>query len=248
MSLVVLATVYNEAKFLELALQSVVPHVDGLVAVEGAYQEVMKLGKPARSTDGTLDILKAAVAKWPTKFTYVEANEKSDPHQRNVALGIIKKAYPGATATMILDGDELYMPYQIRAASALAKGMNERGIDAYYFTCMTFVNDYKHYVLQQFPRLFRLYEDTEFINDNYVRGGGKDWTQITPAVYDMKYFHYGFVKGPDKFKTKKQWWNTRFGSGNFNYDWHLEEGQIVPENHTVYEYAGRHPTGIEKTS
>jgi hypothetical protein len=51
MKLGVLSTVYNEAMFLDLSIQSYYPHVDNVFLLEGAYQETIRLGKPDRSDD-----------------------------------------------------------------------------------------------------------------------------------------------------------------------------------------------------
>lgn len=51
MKIGILSTVYNEAMFLDLSIQSVYPHVDSIALIEGAYKETIRLGKPERSDD-----------------------------------------------------------------------------------------------------------------------------------------------------------------------------------------------------
>jgi hypothetical protein len=74
-------TVYSEVDFLDYAIRSALPYIDDLVIVEGAYLETINLKKPARSTDGTLDIIEKY--KNNPKVHVIYANELSDPQQRN---------------------------------------------------------------------------------------------------------------------------------------------------------------------
>ena len=249
MKLTALITVYNEAKFLDCCLNSIKDHVDKIVIVEGAYQETIRLGKPKRSDDGTIEIINAHscdlsdVGVFPPnsmKFFHMRANEESDAQQRNVGLEVIKKN--DSDFFVIIDGDEVYKPYHFKM---IRMAMSRPIIDAWYFTCNTFVNDFNHYCKQSFLRLFRLYDDAEFINDNFITSNGRSWQDIPKAELNVNYFHYAFLKGKERFETKKKWWESRFGENKFHYDWNVnDKGMIKPENHEVYEYIGSHPAEI----
>lgn len=241
----VLCTVYNEAKFLRHALNSVVEHVDKIVIVDGAYQETIALGAAPHSTDGTLDIIREFKKQYTSKVIALEANEKSDAQQRNVALAELKKL--NCDWFMILDGDEIYKRYHF---AMIKQAMRHDTIDVYYFTCNTFVNDFWHYTIQQFPRLFKLYPDTNFSNDNYVNSNCKNWISLDKKTLDVKYYHYAFVKDLSRFALKKKWWETRFKSEgrDFHYDWNIINGKIMPDNsEIVYNYIGSHPQSIIKS-
>jgi len=237
MKLFALMTVYNEAKFLDCSIRSIQDHVDGIVIVEGAYEETVRLGMPKRSNDGTLEIIGRSILNMPCEAAAIKANEKSDAQQRNVGLEKIKEM--GADFFMIVDGDEVYLPHHFK----LIRKFMEQPYDAHVFTCNTFVNDFWHYTEQRFPRLFRLYGDSEFTNDNFVRCNGKEWGQYPVSIANIDYFHYAFVKGEERFLTKKEWWESRFGEG-FRYDWEIKDGVITPDNHTVFEHTGSHPAEI----
>ena len=257
MKLAALMTVYNEAKFLEPALASVYDHIDDIIIVEGAYQETIRMGKPAHSDDGTLEKViehhkvksmyfhdsyvdcsgRCCVQSDDSKIHVIVANAESDAQQRNIGLEKAKEL--GADWLLIVDGDEVYKPYMFKM---IHKAM-ESNIDAYVFSCLTFVNDFKHYCKQQFPRLFKLHPDTHFTNDNFVSSHGRDWPELKHGIMDIQYYHYAFMKGLERFEAKKEWWESRFDEP-FHYDWFIENDKIVPESHNIFEYDGSHPKEI----
>jgi glycosyltransferase involved in cell wall biosynthesis len=258
LKLAALMTVYNEADFIQYAIESCIDHVDNLIIVEGAYQETMKLDKPARSDDGTSEIIHSlfSISEPSGEFhlsrpsgasiDYVQANEKTDKDQRNVGLEIAKKI--GADWLLIIDGDEVYSPITFKNISNLCKQFDKAGVLASYFTSLTFVNDFNHYTKQEFPRLFRITPDCEFTNDNFMRWGDLEWQW--PHVTKMpkfQYFHYSFCKGL-RNDLKKEWWETRFQDEgkNFEYDWYRDEnGRWYSPNHKIYKFIGKHPKIVE---
>lgn len=243
----VLMNVYNEAEFVSYALQACLPYVKSVTVVEGAYKEAIAVGASPRSTDGTVNIVKSFFLKslFPSvkqKMYMLEANEKSDPHQRNVGLRHIQEMDPNGWL-LIIDGDEVYEPFTFRMIEALTRKMNHAGAKAAYFKSLTFVNDFEHYCEQEFPRLFKLTPDCSFVNDNYVQWGNKmDWAPPTVIkAPNIHFHHYSFCKGKERFDLKKRWWETRFGRP-FEYSWHLDEnGDIVDNNHVIKPYRGKHP-------
>jgi glycosyltransferase involved in cell wall biosynthesis len=238
----VLMTVYNEETFLKYAIQSCLPYVTSLTIVEGAYQETIEVGASARSTDRTLAIA-SQYACQSERVHLIKANEKSDPQQRNVGLKYIKHVYGTDDWLLIIDGDEIYEPITFKMIDILTKKMTLCRAKAAYFKSLTFVNDFQHYCEQEFPRLFKLTPDCQFINDNYMRWGN-DASFTLPAVIkapNIRFFHYSFCKGTERFELKKKWWETRFKQP-FHYSWHLNrEGQIVDPHHRILQYNGNHP-------
>jgi hypothetical protein len=239
-SIHVLATVYNEAEFLSYSLRSYLPHVNSVTLVEGAYRETIAIGASARSTDGTISIAQKYVSE---NVQLIEANEESDAHQRNIGLGAIRKQYGTDGWLLIVDGDEVYEPITLKMINALTHKMEQSNAKAAYFKSLTFVNDFQHYTEQEFPRLFKLTEDCSFINDNYMRWG-TDTAFAAPTVIktpNIKFFHYSFCKGNERFALKKKWWETRFKQP-FHYSWSLDSGgQITDRNHVIRAFTGKHP-------
>ncbi len=235
----VLATVYNEEAFLDYSIRSYLPYVKSLTVVEGAYRESIAIGAPPRSTDRTQRIINSYSGH---KVSSIEANEKSDAHQRNVGLRHILKTDPNGWL-LIIDGDEVYDPITFRMIQALIGKMNNCGAKAAYFKSLTFVNDLNYYTEQEFPRLFKLSPDCTFVNDNYMRWG-HDTNFGPPNVIrapNIKFYHYSFCKGNERFALKKKWWETRFNQ-HFDYSWRLDEdGKISDRGHIIRPFLGRHP-------
>lgn len=253
MNLHVLMCVYNESRFIEPAIRSCLPHVKTLTIIEGAYRESIAVGASARSNDGTIRIIDRFVGG---KTKLVFANEKSDPQQRNIGLDLIKKEDPNGWL-LIIDGDEVYEPVTFRMIQALANKMETHNQYASYFKSITFVNDLRHYCLQAFPRLFRITPKCRFINDNFMEWPDKNlgWTCLangkafSPHIIstpNIEFFHYAFCKGNERFKLKKDWWQSRFAT-EFNYSWYIDDaGKIVDPDHQVYPYEGKHPPAMQK--
>jgi glycosyltransferase involved in cell wall biosynthesis len=246
MKLGAICTAYNEVKFIECSLLSIIDHVDCISLVEGSYKERIALGQSPRSTDGTLEVISNFISNQDInkKIVYKQANEESDAHQRNVSLDVLKQK--NCDWVIIVDMDEVYTPQIFKLIHKVIDTNKKQ--DVFYHTCKTFVNDFDKYVKQQFPRLFRLYEDTEFVNDNFVNCNGKEWPELSKTIIDTQYFHYGFMKGEECFRAKKQWWENRFGDREFHYDWHIgDNGKITPEGHKVYKFdSSKHPEVIKK--
>lgn len=237
-----LMTVYNEIDFLDYAIQSCINEVDHLVIVEGAYKETINLGKPSRSTDGTLEIIEKY--KTNPKVHIIFANEQSDKDQRNIGLSKIKELNPNGWL-YIHDGDEVYTPQNYIQIKALCKRLDKlnfcKGI---YFNSLTFVNDFYHFTNQIFPRLFKITPDCIFKNDNYMtwKNDLRPDHIEAPFIANQIYFHhYSYCKNLERFSTKEKWWKTRFNK-EFNYGWHINEnGLIEDSNHKIFEYKGKHP-------
>lgn len=244
----VLMTAYNEANFIDYAIRSCLPYVDDLVIVEGSYLETQKLGQPARSTDGTCEIISKYV--YNPKVQIYKANEQSDKDQRNVGLALIKELNPDGWL-LIIDGDEVYDPNAFLKIRSLMKKLdaeilkNPHSLSNYtcMFKSLTFVNDFEHYTIQHFPRLMKLTNECKFINDNHMHYDPVVVTDQSTIRKDdtMSYFHYSFLKGKERFEVKKKWWETRF-ERSFDYGWKIDDkNQISDSRHKVYEFSGKHP-------
>lgn len=235
----VLMTVFNEADFIDYAIRGCLPFVDDLVIVEGSYLETQKLGQPARSDDGTCQIIEKY--RNEPKVHIISANGQTDKDQRNVGLSKIKELNPDGWL-LIIDGDEVYNPSSFTLIKKLTENLDRQNMKGAYFNSLTFVNDLNHYTNQQFPRLFKITPECTFINDNFMSWKNASWTEkfITKISY-IQYYHYSFVKNRNRTELKKQWWETRFGTP-FDYGWkYNEKGLLEDKNHTIFEFKGHHP-------
>jgi len=244
----VLMTVYNEADFIEYAIWSCLPYVNDFVIVEGAYQETIALGANPHSTDGTIEKIKKFTEfedeegeGWD-KLYYIGANEQTDKDQRNIGLEKIKELNPDGWL-LIVDGDEVYDKSALKMVKIAAHKMEKQNQFAAYFKSLTFVNDFRHYAEQEFPRLFRITPECKFVNDNFMEWPDENIVWFSPQIIKIpyiKYHHYAFCKNLERFYLKEKWWKTRFGK-DFDYGWHEESGKIKDENHKIVEYTGKHP-------
>jgi glycosyltransferase involved in cell wall biosynthesis len=235
----VLLTVYNESEYVEYAIRACLPHIDDLVIVEGSYLETINLGATNRSDDGTLEIIEQFRNEKNVSILF--ANEQSDKDQRNVGLQKIKELNPNGWL-LIVDADEVYTKDNFAMVRNIAKTMEKDNKKACYFRSLTFVNDFKHYVDQDFPRLFKITPECTFVNDNHMTWKDSDWSikHVIKIPY-LRFHHYAFTKDIKRFNLKKQWWETRFGKA-FDYGWRVnDEGKIEDANHFVQEYKGNHP-------
>lgn len=249
MKLSCLMTVYNEVDFIDYSIESFLPYVDHLVIVEGSYQERIRLGANPRSTDGTIEkitqILCSKGVSTKGWIEYINANEESDPQQRNVGLNKIKELNSDGFM-VIVDGDEIYQKQTFDLIYSTMNIMRRTNKKMAYFNSLTFVNDFYHYTNQYFPRLFDLKNSRQFVNDNYL-----SWNEplkIEQVLYGqgsspIKYHHYSFCKGAEKFNQKRNWWMHRGLGKDWDYGWRInEQGQIEdPKNHTIYLYEGIQP-------
>ncbi len=177
---------------------------------------------------------------------YISANAWSDRDQRNIALNELRSR--GCDWALIVDGDEVYTKPTLERIRKLCEAYDREGVKAAYFQSLTFVNGPWTYVKQEFPRLFKITPECRFIDDNFMNWDDMHWeTQgwAWPHVVknlDIKYHHYSFCKGIEKFEDKRNWWMNRGLGPNFDYGWNVDNsGSISDKNHQVFEYVGKHP-------
>jgi glycosyltransferase involved in cell wall biosynthesis len=242
----VLMTVYNEADFIDYSIRSCLPYIDELVIVEGAYKETIAIGGSKRSTDKTLEICQKYIDE--KKVHIIEANEQTDKDQRNVGLNKIKETNQDGWF-MIVDGDEVYDSNTFHMIKTAIKNMERTNKYAAYFKSLTFVNDMQHFTEQEFPRLFKITPGCEFVNDNFLEWKDKNLKWSTPHVIKIpyiRYFHFSFCKGSERFKLKRDWWMNRGLGAGFEYGWRLNNQEKIEDpNHEIYEYTGQYPDVIK---
>lgn len=247
-------TVYNEAEFIPASLPAMIesPHVASITIVEGAYQEFIRIGRSARSTDGTVGLIMSIVdaAEAHDKVAMLQTNQESDTHQRNAGLNYIRDNLCNfgdgvEDYLFIVDGDEVWEDDQLAiAAKVLTRNLDVTPVDCVHVKSRTFVNDFDTYTWHEFPRFFRMTPGCRFVNDNYMDWEYAGWFSgnAQHLKLPISYFHYSFMRPPERIQSKIDWWNTRFGDREFTYDWAVEDGKATTTgDYGIYEFTGQHP-------
>lgn len=102
----VLMIVLNEEKYLDLTLTRIYDYADQILIAEGAVKDAIArgwAGPDGRSTDRTLEILKAWSHREKVTVVSEQWAEKSDMGNR-----LLKEVKPGITHLHIIDPDEFY--------------------------------------------------------------------------------------------------------------------------------------------
>jgi glycosyltransferase involved in cell wall biosynthesis len=249
-----LVVVYNEALYLDYALRSIEPFVDGIAIVEGAYQNAVGLGLSPRSTDGTLDILAAWQSHPKVRIRF--ANEPEEPQQRQNALDLLRESWdvvPDRDWMFLVDGDEIHAESDLRGMREFLAAAAARGQYALWVENLCFVNDFWHYTPMLAARFFRLTPHMRFIGDcdvvwpdrnlgwhSYARivhlGWGTHWWPIafvdrrgdrhigTVPRRQFRQFHYSYCKGSERFEIKRDWW--RKSRGDSSWGWEMVNGRV----------------------
>lgn len=249
-----LIVVYNEAQYLDYALRSIEPFVDGIAIVEGAYQNAMALGVSPRSDDGTLDIL--AAWKSHPKVRVRHANEPEEPAQRQNALDLIRESWPiqpDRDWMFLVDGDEIHAAADLERMRGFLAEASARGRYGLFVENLCFVNDFWHYTPLLAARFFRLTPGMRFVGDCSVEwpdrqlgwhaaprvvhlGWGRLWWPIafvdrrgdrhiaTVPGRRFRQYHYSYVKDRERFEVKRDWW--RKSRGDSTWGWEMVNGRI----------------------
>lgn len=236
--------VYNDVDYVDQALSSFLDFVDEMIVVEGAFEITMKGGKPPRSDDGTLDILKRYEQEG--KITLIHANLRE--HKDHYNIGYQEAVKRGADWAIMLDSDEIWTS-QMKAIvnSVLKKEMTKNTPEIFkakeiriHEYC--FINDFKTWYPGVYPRIFKCEQDAFFVFDNEVQfkeGRGKHTIQILGE--NFKIFHYGYVRRNKRWRMKQDYmWEKDFNPLNKQYK--LEgDKYIIPSDIPIYEFKGQHP-------
>lgn len=136
--LVACYSVLNEGAFLKYSLQSVLPYVDKVIIVEGAYQNHVPANYNTEySIDNTWSIIKEFESH--PKVTAVHASEADQMRQRGRYLDYLKHD----DVLFMVDGDEIYCQEDINWLRVLFRD----NPDCYWLRArhIAFANDFKHH-------------------------------------------------------------------------------------------------------
>jgi len=235
--------VYNDIDYVEYAIRSVLDWVDNLVIVEGAFQITMATGKPARSNDGTLDVLAKYIDNKKVFLKQVNLQEHKDHYDVGYQWAIEN----GADWAIMIDSDEVWT----KSAKLMADSMMARigkgqgvGIPAEILVeeyC--FINDFKTWYPGTYPRIFSCVPGSKFVFDNEVQFGGCQrgrhprWRVLGRDIY-----HYGYVRRKKRWEMKQEYMWEKDHNPSIKNDYKLEGNvYIIPKDLPIYQFAGNHP-------
>lgn len=230
--------VYNDADYVDYAIRSIKDWVDEFIVVEGAFEITMKTGVPARSDDGTLEILQKYVASGDIILRHANLRE----HKHHYDIGYQHAIENGSDWAIMIDSDEVWAKKtMILADNFMKRFMNEGAcemrVDEY-----SFVNDFQTWYPGRYPRIFRCLPGSKFVFDNEVQFAGNNRGEhLLQVIPGRDIHHYGYVRRKKRWKLKQDlMWEKDFNPLNKKYK--LEgDTYVLPEDIPIYKYTGKHP-------
>lgn len=237
--------VYNDADYVDYAIQSVIDWVDEMIVVEGAFEITMKNGKPPRSDDGTLEILE----KWKShpKMTIVHANKKE--HKDHYDIGYQWAKTRNADWAILVDSDEVWtkpmmdlMDRAMNRAIQRSEFVKEFRVREYCF-----INDFSHWYEGLYPRVFRVEKDAFFVYDNEVQFKEGRGRHDCCNIGEKNIYHYGYVRHNKRWQMKQDYMFEKDGNPSIKNDYKLEgNSYVIPQDLPIYKFAGKHPELMQK--
>lgn len=230
--------VYNDADYVDYAIRSIKDWVDEFIVVEGAFEITMETGSPARSNDGTLDILQKYVDSGDIILRQVNLRE----HKHHYDVGYQYAIENGSDWAILVDSDEIWTkPAQILAESYMKRWVHE---PAYEMRVQeySFVNDFWHHYPASYPRIFKCTKESKFVFDNEVQFANTQRGQHPVFMIPGKnIFHFGYVRRRKRWKLKQDYmWLKDFNPLNKQYK--LEgDTYVLPDDIPIYKFTGKHP-------
>lgn len=237
-------TIYNDVDYIDYTLKSFLDFVDEMVVVEGAFEITMAQGKPPRSDDGTLDILKRYEQE--KKITLLHANERE--HKQQYDVGYQWAIEHGADWAILLDSDEIWTkPAKVFADKAMKSLVNH---DAYELRVQEycFINDFKTWYPGSYPRIFKCKKGSKFVFDNEVQfeGYGRGQHSVGMISGGRQIYHYGYVRRKKRWRLKQDYMYEK-DQNPINLQYKLEGNEyIIPQDIPIYEFKGKHPKIMEE--
>jgi len=196
MPLIVSLCVFEQDYFLRESIESIVNYVDKIIVIEGAWQScVQSNGGVLRSRDNTIPILKELSNKYPDKIEVHYLNESTQLKQRSKHFDIFSKPH----WLWIVDSDEIYTQKEAKKVVDATKRTDFEYFDT---KSLTFVNDYRHYVEINWPRLFQINgPGYVFRSPNHLLKPDKSELQHCEDPI-AKYYHYSYIMTADRMHKK----------------------------------------------
>lgn len=198
MKIVGIMPVYEEADWVEWAVEGIIDFVDELIIAEGYQGPAWHFGT-CRSQDGTIDIINRLAEKYD-KIILTQCQSRrhvlsGKAATHNHALKISRKIRE-ADWYMICDADEFYSDEQ---KAALRKELGSADRDSLHVNSRYFFYNFKHFIYMPLGRFFRVTEGMFFKPGqfpHYADGRPYESAPSYLLLKDAPMFHYSFVKRP----------------------------------------------------
>ena len=201
MVIVGIMPVYEEADWIEWAVEGIIDFVDELIIAEGYQGPAWHFGT-CRSQDGTIEIIERLAKKYD-KITLTQCqsrrhvlNGKAATH--NHALEISKRI-KDANWYMICDADEFYSDEQKKAIRAALETATQ---DAYRVNSRYFFYNFQYFIYMQLGRFIRVTDGMYFMPGQFPFYASKKpyYSEEDPPevlLRDNPMFHYSLTKRPE---------------------------------------------------
>lgn len=243
MKKIVFMIVYNDADYVDYSLRSVLGWADKIVVIEGAFEITMKCGMPARSNDGTIDILNDHVKMGNIELFHLNKRE----HKHHYDFGYQFAISHGADWAVLLDSDEVWTKKAKTIADSFMKKNVDSEVKEMRINEYSFVNDFNTWYHGVYPRIFKCIPGSSFVFDNEVKFSGYgrgEHKVLTLPGRDV--YHYGYVRRKKRWRLKQDYmWEKDFNPLNKKYK--LEgDSYILPEDIKIFRFSGKHPDIMTK--
>jgi len=192
--------VYEEADWIEWAVEGIIDFVDELVIAEGYQGPAWHFGT-CRSQDGTINIIKRLAKKYD-KITLTECQSRRHVLRGKAATHNhvlkVSRLINRADWYMIFDADEFYSDKQ---KETILTTLQKTGKDAFSVNARCFFYNFEYFIKMDLTRFFRVTEGMYFMPGQYpfYADGKQYFDEANPYVLlleDDPMFHYSFVKRP----------------------------------------------------
>ncbi len=230
--------VFNEAEYVEYSIRSTIGVLDKLIVIYGWFAETKRGTQDvSMQFDNTLEILERLNDEFDGKIHLVHCSGLDQLTTRNTAF--MEAQWLGLEDywLWIIDGDEVYDPENL---GNLMEILHETDAEAIKIDSLTFVNDFQSYVKIAFPRLFRIQPGNvyNFVAPNDISLCGRPMV-VTNYEDDVKFFHYSYVKSPERFMLKKR---EREALPGGKFKWYLDDdNRVTADGINIRTFDGRHP-------
>ena len=242
---------YNEERYLEKVIQSLLSYVDKIVVVEGCWGFLSRQGFPERSTDNTINIIKKYEREYPEIIISVFANEEECTKQYQVALDTLKGIK--ISWGFLVDADEIYTPDMLKVIRNTLEKTPE-DIFEYRTYSFNFINSFWEYYSGLYPRIYKITDDAICVTENRIawpKYGKQHDSMETPPLSHIReinqifrFFHYSYVD-IDRFQRRlKYMWATSGKANNeISKQYFIDgNGKIhIPGDLKIYQFKGQHP-------
>lgn len=238
MKIIGMMNVHNGANFIEYSIRSIMSVVDKLIVIEGAWQTGIRVNGEARSTDGTIPIIRRLQKEYNIELYF--HNEENQLKQRNKALEYLE----GPCWAILWDHDEVIDEENGAKIRRYCKELENSDVGTIQIKSLTFFNDFQHYSPITFPRIFAIrshYPDRthHFVAPNSVFPCNKLSLNLENEI---EYFHYSYVQDKKRFVQKRRERIAVHGDFKWKID---DQGRVYTENwKPKCTFDGDHPEVI----